>query len=60
WYFNAADAGAVYNNKTPAWLIKMVLGPHDARLRQFMRLHPEVVLSNSHMFPEWFLHKVWL
>jgi len=60
WYFNAADAGAVYNNKTPAWLIKMVLGPHDARLRQFMRLHPEVVLSNSHMFPEWFLNKIWL
>jgi hypothetical protein len=36
-----------------------VLGPHDARLRQFMRQHPEVVLSNSHMFPEWFEHKVW-
>lgn len=59
WYFNAADAGAVYNNETPAWLIKLVLGPHDARLRQFISLHPEVVLSNSHMFPEWFVNKTW-
>lgn len=58
WYFNAADAGAVYNHQTPAWLIKLVLGPHDARLRQFMRRHPEIVLSNSHMFPEWFQEKL--
>jgi glyoxylase-like metal-dependent hydrolase (beta-lactamase superfamily II) len=54
WFFNAADAGAVYNNKTPAWLIKLVLGPHDVRLRGFMRAHPDVLLCNSHMFPEWF------
>ena len=59
WFFHAGDAGAVYNHETPAWLIRLVLGPHDARLRQFMRQHPEVVLSNSHMFPEWFEHKVW-
>jgi glyoxylase-like metal-dependent hydrolase (beta-lactamase superfamily II) len=54
WFFNAADAGAVYNNETPAWLIKLVLGPHDARLRQFMQVHPEVRLTNAHMFPEFF------
>jgi glyoxylase-like metal-dependent hydrolase (beta-lactamase superfamily II) len=54
WFFNAADAGAVYNNETPAWLIKLVLGPHDQRLRRFMGAHPEVRLVNSHMAPEWF------
>ncbi len=54
WFFNAADAGAVYNDETPAWLIKLVLGPHDARLRQFRLDHPEVKLINSHMYPEWF------
>lgn len=59
WFFNAGDAGAVYNNESPAWLIKLVLGPHDTHLRQFMRLHPEVVMTNSHMFPEWFMNKVW-
>ena len=54
WFFHAADAGAVYNDETPAWLIRLVLGPHDARLRSFMGDHPEVCLANSHMFPEWF------
>jgi hypothetical protein len=54
WFFNAADAGAVYNNATPAWLIKLVLGPHDALLRKFLVDHPDVILSNSHMYPEWF------
>ncbi len=54
WFFNAADAGAIYNDTTPAWLIRLVLGPHDARLRQFMHAHPEVKMCNSHMMPEWF------
>ena len=54
WFFNAADAGAVYNNETPAWLIRLVLGPHDATLRAFMKTHPEVEVVNSHMMPEFF------
>ncbi|MFH2104259.1 MAG: MBL fold metallo-hydrolase [Chloroflexota bacterium] len=59
WFFNAADAGAVHNNDAPAWLIRLVLGPHDGRLRTFMRDHPEVLMATSHMFPEWFeQHKV--
>lgn len=59
WLFHAGDAGAVYNDTTPAWLIKLVLGPHDGALRTFMRNHPEVLLTNSHMFPEFFpLHPI--
>lgn len=54
WLFHAGDAGAVYNNETPAWLIKLVLGPHDPGLRAFMKEHPEVLVSNSHMPPEFF------
>ena len=54
WFFHAGDAGAVYNNETPAWLIKTVLGPHDQRLRTFMKAHPEVLVTNSHMDPEFF------
>jgi glyoxylase-like metal-dependent hydrolase (beta-lactamase superfamily II) len=54
WFFHAGDAGAVYNNETPAWLIRLVLGPHDQRLRAFMKAHPEVLVTNSHMFPEFF------
>jgi glyoxylase-like metal-dependent hydrolase (beta-lactamase superfamily II) len=54
WFFHVGDAGAVYNDETPAWLIKLVLGPHDQRLRAFMKAHPEVLLTNSHMYPEFF------
>ena len=54
WFFHAGDAGAVYNDETPAWLIKLVLGPHDPLLRRFMQEHPEVLLTNSHMPPEFF------
>jgi glyoxylase-like metal-dependent hydrolase (beta-lactamase superfamily II) len=54
WFFHAGDAGAVYNNETPAWLIKLVLGPHDPALRAFMKAHPEVLVTTSHIFPEFF------
>ncbi|MBI5954632.1 MAG: MBL fold metallo-hydrolase [Chloroflexi bacterium] len=54
WFFHAGDAGAVYDDETPAWLIKLVLGPHDGTLRAFMKAHPEVLVSNSHMYPEFF------
>jgi len=54
WIFHAADAGAVYNDETPAWLIKLVLGPHDPHLREFMQAHPEVRVLNSHMFLDFF------
>ncbi len=59
WFFHAGDAGAVYNNETPAWLIKLVLGPYDPLLRKFMQEHPEVLLTNSHMDPNFLeLHPV--
>ena len=54
WFFNGADAGAVHNDVTPAWLIKLVLGPYDGRLRSFMHAHPEVLMVNSHMWLDWF------
>ncbi len=55
WLFHAGDAGAVYNDTSPAWLIKFVLGPYDPYLRAFMRSHSEVLVTNSHMFPEFFV-----
>jgi len=54
WFFHASDAGAIYNNETPTWLIRLVLGPHDPLLRRFMKERPEVIVSNSHMIPEFF------
>ncbi|MBI5933588.1 MAG: MBL fold metallo-hydrolase [Chloroflexi bacterium] len=54
WFLHAGDSSAVYNDTTPKWLIHLVLGPHDARLRKFKQDHPEVLITNSHMFPEFF------
>lgn len=54
WFFHAGDAGAIYNDEAPAWLIKLVLGPHDQRLRVFMKAHPDVHVVTSHMFLEYF------
>lgn len=54
WFLHAGDSSAVYNDTTPKWLIRLVLGPHDARLRKFKHEHPEVLITNSHMFPEFF------
>ena len=54
WFFHAGDSSAVYNDTTPKWLINLVLGPHDPRLRAFKQAHPEVLMTNSHMFPEFF------
>lgn len=54
WFFHAGDSSAVYDTETPRWLIKLVLGPHDPALRAFKQAHPEVLMSNSHMFPEFF------
>jgi hypothetical protein len=35
-------------------MIKLVLGPHDGRLRDFMHAHPEIRMVTAHMVPEFF------
>ena len=54
WFLHAADSSAIYNNESPAWLIKWVLGPLDPMMREFAKSHPEVLVTNSHMYPEFF------
>ncbi len=54
WFFHAGDSSAVYDNETPKFLVRWVLGPLDPLLRAFTRDHPEVLVTNSHMFPEFF------
>jgi glyoxylase-like metal-dependent hydrolase (beta-lactamase superfamily II) len=53
WYFNAADAGTGFNT-APPWMIKLVLGSHNKRLRQFMHSHPDVQMTTSHVPLEFF------
>jgi glyoxylase-like metal-dependent hydrolase (beta-lactamase superfamily II) len=54
WFLHAGDSSAIYNDETPAWLIKFVLGPYDPILREFAKNHPEVLITNSHMYPDFF------
>ena len=50
WHFHVGDAGVdVDRNRAPDWLIRMALGPHWPRLREFGRQHPEIRLTASHM-----------
>lgn len=54
WLFNASDAAALFNEEAPAWLIRLVLGPHQPRIRQFAESHPEVRVVTGHMWLDWF------
>jgi len=55
WHFHVADAGVdIVNNIAPDWLIRLALGPHWPRLRTFAKSHPEVTLTASHMYRQFF------
>jgi glyoxylase-like metal-dependent hydrolase (beta-lactamase superfamily II) len=55
WHFHCADAGVdLERNIAPDWLIAAALGPHWPRLRDFAREHPEVTLTASHMYLDFF------
>lgn len=55
WHFHVADAGVdIVHNIAPDWLIRLALGPHWPRLREFAQSHPEVTLTASHMYLPYF------
>jgi glyoxylase-like metal-dependent hydrolase (beta-lactamase superfamily II) len=55
WHFHVADAGPVaLQNYAPAWLVRLVLGPHADRLRAFAATHPEVRITTGHMWLDFF------
>lgn len=55
WHFHTADAGVdIENNIAPDWAIRLALGPHWPRLREFANSHPEVTLTASHMYKQFF------
>lgn len=51
WVLHAGDAVPfdVKVDDVPEWITKRILGPHMPRIREFMRLHPEVQVVGSHM-----------
>jgi glyoxylase-like metal-dependent hydrolase (beta-lactamase superfamily II) len=54
WHLHCADAAGDFRKKIPSWSIRLVLGPHEPRLRTFGAAHPEVTLTASHMFLDFF------
>jgi len=54
WHLHCGDAAADFRQDIPAWVIRLVLGPHEPRLRAFGEEHPEVALTASHMFLDFF------
>ena len=54
WLFQTSDAAALFNEEAPNWLIRLVLGPHQPRIRRFAADHPEVRVISGHMWLDWF------
>jgi glyoxylase-like metal-dependent hydrolase (beta-lactamase superfamily II) len=55
WHFHCSDAAADFNHpEIPAWAIRLMLGPYMPRLRKFSVMHPEIKMTASHMFREFF------
>ena len=54
WHLHCGDAAGDFRKDIPAWSIRLVLGPHEPRLRAFGEAHPEVTLTASHMFLDFF------
>ena len=51
WLFHVADSAAIeLTHRTPEWLVRLFLGPHQPRLRRFAAAHPEIRLTTGHMW----------
>ncbi len=55
WHFHVGDAVS-FAEDAPEWLVRFVLGPHQPRLREFDKNHPEVMMTSGHMALEFFKH----
>jgi hypothetical protein len=50
WLFHVGDAGHMDPMEgTPLWIVRLVLGPHTPRLRQFQAAHPDIQITTGHM-----------
>lgn len=55
WHFHCADAAADFRRSDiPDWAIRLILGPHMPRLRKFSADHPQIQMTASHMFLDFF------
>ncbi|MBT3322040.1 MAG: MBL fold metallo-hydrolase [Anaerolineae bacterium] len=54
WFLHCGDAAGDFRKNIPAWAIRLALGPHEPRLRAFGERHPDITLTSSHMFLDFF------
>ncbi len=55
WLFHAGDAAPLgMDDYAPAWLLRLVLGPHVPRLREFGAAHPEIRMTTGHTWLDFF------
>lgn len=55
WHFHCGDAAADFRRSDiPEQTIRLILGPYMPRLRRFSSDHPEVRMTASHMFLDFF------
>lgn len=54
WHLHCGDAAGDFRKNIPQWAIRLALGPHEPLLHAFGEIHPEVQLTASHMFLDFF------
>jgi glyoxylase-like metal-dependent hydrolase (beta-lactamase superfamily II) len=55
WLFHVADAAPIdFTEEAPDPLVRLVLGSHTPRLRQFKASHPEIQMTTGHMWLDFF------
>jgi glyoxylase-like metal-dependent hydrolase (beta-lactamase superfamily II) len=55
WLFHAGDAAPLGTDAyAPGWLLRLVLGPHVPRLREFKAAHHEIRMTAGHMWLDFF------
>jgi len=55
WRFHCGVAAADFRrDDIPDWAIRLILGSHMPRLRKFAAEHPEIRMTASHMFLDFF------
>ena len=55
WLFNVGSAAPVgFTNEVPPWLTRLMVGPHEPRLRAFRAAHPEILMITGHMWFNFF------
>ncbi len=55
WHFHVADAAPFDQDEiVPEWFVRLVVGPHAPRLREFQAEHPDIHMTTGHMWLDFF------